>query len=56
MNTGNDHEDRSPLDFSNRCEDCAGFCCVALEIPEGSGGTLAKTANTVCEFLNLDAS
>ncbi len=38
---------------SENCEKCAGFCCVALEIPKSSAGTLTKTANKVCEFLDL---
>lgn len=38
------------------CEKCAGFCCVALEIPKSSAGTLTKTANKVCEFLDLSPS
>lgn len=41
---------------SENCEKCAGFCCVALEIPKSSAGTLTKTANKVCEFLDLSPS
>lgn len=41
------------LDFKERCDECAGYCCIALEIPEHSDGTLTKTANTVCEYLDL---
>lgn len=57
MDLRDDHAQKiDRLDFSNRCEECAGFCCVALEIPENSAGTLVKTANAVCEYLDLDAS
>lgn len=42
-----------PKDSPERCGECAGFCCVALEIPKSSAGTLTKTANKVCEFLEL---
>lgn len=55
----NEHADNSrngPLDFTDRCEECAGFCCIALEIPKESAGTLVKTANKVCEFLDMDPS
>lgn len=51
-----EHGRTGPLDFSNRCEECAGFCCVALEIPSGSAGTLTKVANRVCEYLDMDPS
>ena len=57
MNVRIDHTPEiDRLDFSNRCEKCAGFCCVAMEISEDSAGTLVKTANAVCEYLDLDAS
>lgn len=56
MNAEKEYGDSSPIDFSNRCESCAGFCCIALEIPKGSEGTLTKTANSVCEYLSIDAT
>lgn len=52
----NRNPETSDIDFSNRCEDCAGFCCIALEIPEDSEGTLSKTANSVCQYLDFDSS
>lgn len=56
MDSGKNVGDDSPIDFPNRCEECAGFCCVALEIPKGSDGVLTKTANVVCSYLDLDPS
>lgn len=56
VSSGKKLGDDSPIDYSNRCEECAGFCCVALEIPKESDGVLTKTANTVCSYLDLDPS
>ena len=56
MNQGKNLEEEPPIDFSNRCEECAGFCCIALEIPKGSDGVLTKTANSVCSYLDIDPS
>ena len=42
--------------FEPNCGECAGFCCIALEIPPETAGVLEKTANAVCRHLVLSPS
>lgn len=49
-------ENVPPIPFEDRCEECAGLCCVVPEIVATAEWVGEKAKNRVCEYLDMDAS